>query len=145
MIRLSTKGRYATRVMIYLAMAGNGPTPKHEISQAEDITPDYTEQLLIRLRNAGLVTSRRGPKGGFLLARDPGEITVLDVIEATEGPVCLVPCEDEACTKVTTCVTHAIWEQASLAIKGVFLSVSIGELAKRSAILRDSQSLSFDI
>jgi len=96
MMKLSTKGRYATRIMVYLAMQNSdSPCRKQDIAEAESISADYVEQILIRLKAAGLVTSHRGAHGGFSLTRPPSEVTVEAVLQATEGPLLLVACTDE--------------------------------------------------
>ena len=97
MLTLSTKGRYATRIMIRLAQAPPGePLCVQEITASEEIVAAYVEQILLSLKAAGLVRSHRGAKGGFSLARRPEAITVGQVLAATEGPVCLVPCLGDA-------------------------------------------------
>jgi len=145
-IRLSTKGRYATRIVVYLALCDpQQPAPKQKIAEAEGISPDYVEQILTSLRAAGLVISHRGIKGGFSLARSPSSMTVADVIAATEGPICLVPCVEEACTRMTDCVTRAVWEKATAAITRIFQYTRIADLAAEAKALRDSQSLTYQI
>jgi Rrf2 family protein len=146
MMKLSTKGRYATRIMVYLAVQQQGvPCRKQEIADAEGISADYVEQILIRLKAAGLVTSHRGARGGFSLTRAPETVTVEEVLQATEGPVTLVPCEDEACVRESICVTRGIWRKAEEALSAVFSGSTIAELAVSAAELRESKSLTYDI
>ncbi len=146
MLRLSTSGRYATRIMVYLAANSNGrPARKHEIAEAEEIAPDYVEQLLVKLKTAGLVASRRGAKGGFSLLRDPQDITVADVLGATEGPLSLVLCRDEGCTRISGCVTRPLWQQATEAIETIFSSTTIGTLAAKAKKIQQTQTLNFQI
>lgn len=146
MMKLSTKGRYATRIMVYLAMQQQGvPCRKQEIAEAEGISADYVEQILIRLKAAGLVTSHRGARGGFSLTRPPAEVTVEEVLQATEGPVMLVACRDEGCQRETICVTRNIWRAAEAALSEVFSGTVIAELAKQAHEMQESKSLTYDI
>ncbi len=146
MLKLSTKGRYATRIMVYLAIQG-GPEParKRMIAEAEGIPADYVEQILLRLRTAGLVRSHRGAKGGFSLSRDPRNITVAQILEATEGPLALAPCQDEECERVSACVTRGLWQKASDALEDVFGQITVADLAEQTQHLRDSNALTFAI
>jgi Rrf2 family protein len=146
MMKLSTKGRYATRIMVYLAMQEQGvPCRKQEIAEAEEISADYVEQILIRLKAAGLVTSHRGARGGFSLTRPPAEVTVEEVLQATEGPVTLVACGDEGCTRETICVTRKIWRAAEAALSDVFSGTVIAELAESAQEMQESKSITYDI
>jgi Rrf2 family protein len=146
MIKLSTKGRYATRIMVYLAMQeGDEPVKKQEISEAEGISPDYVVQLLMRLKAAGLVESRRGTNGGFLLAKKPARVTVADVLHATEGDTELVSCDEEGCSRGAACVSRLVWERASKALDTVFSEFTIEELAKKARALRLSTAVTFQI
>jgi Rrf2 family protein len=134
MLHLSTKGRYATRIMVYLAgRKDERPVPKQEIAQAEGISIDYVEQILIRLKVGGLVKSHRGVNGGFSLARSPEEITVTDVLAATEGGTELAPCLSMKCNRSAGCVTRPVWEKAARAIEQTFSAVTIGQLAAGAA------------
>jgi Rrf2 family protein len=147
MIKLSTKGRYATRIMVYLALHEDGPpSQKHKIADAEEISPDYVEQILMKLKTAGLVKSHRGVRGGFSLTRNPGHITVADVINATEGPVSLVSCTEEGCKRMSFCVTGPLWEKVNRAIDNILKYTRISDLAAEARMLEKSKgSLSFDI
>jgi Rrf2 family protein len=146
MLKISTKGRYATRIMVYLALRnGEGPARKREIAEAEGIADDYVEQLLSRLRTAGLVISRRGAQGGFLLSRDPGEITVADVIACTEGTVSLVSCIEEGCDRASKCVTRPLWQEANDALLAIFSRETIAGLARQASRIKEPGQHSFDI
>ncbi len=146
MIRLSTKGRYATRIMVTLALRGGAqPARKQEIAEAENISADYVEQILMRLKAAGLVLSHRGARGGFSLAVKPDKLTVYTVLVATEGPLDLVPCAETDCDQLTTCVTREVWEAASAALEKVFKSTTIGELARNALRHRSAHAPSYVI
>lgn len=146
MLKLSTKSRYAVRIMVYLAIQRDtGPVQKHQIARAEAITPDYVEQILVGLRGAGLVASRRGVKGGFIIAVDPEQTTVAEVISPMEGPISLVPCRESNCDRATMCVTRLLWIRASAALKQVFADVSIQDLADQARDIRNTKTPSFQI
>jgi Rrf2 family protein len=131
MLRLSTKGRYATRILTRLAVQG-GPATRKEIAEAEGLSADYLEQIMTPLRAAGLVKSLRGARGGFDLVGDPRSTTVLEVLEAVEGSLDIVACLSESCEREDHCVTQPIWRRATEALKEVFASVTIGELARET-------------
>ena len=146
MIKMSTKARYATRIIVYLAgKEADQMATAHEISQAEGISADYVEQILTKLRSSGLVRSRRGVNGGFALACDATQTTVADVLKSMEGPVCLLPCLTEECTRISICVTRDVWQQANDALDRVFSGIAIAELAAKADKLEASKSLTFQI
>ena len=108
MMTISTKGRYACRIMVLLTTrASGGPVTKHDIAETEAISPDYVQQIMMRLKAAGLVRSHRGRGGGFSVARDPETISISDVLVAMEGRVAPATCgEPECCDRADT-VPHA--------------------------------------
>lgn len=116
-MRISTRSRYGLRAMLELCRAyGEGPVTAKAISASEGISVSYLEHLLSSLRQAGLVRSVRGPGGGFELARRPGEISLLSIIRALDGPVVLCDCfsqspEKSPCGKLDSCSAKAVWEE----------------------------------
>jgi Rrf2 family protein len=86
-VRVSAKADYAIRAAVELAARGDGPTKGDAIAQAQGIPPNFLENILADLRNAGIVTSRRGADGGYWLARPAGEVALADVIRAVDGPL----------------------------------------------------------
>lgn len=146
MLKLSTKGRYAARIMVRLTMHNTGkPARKQEIATAEGISADYVEQILMKLKTAGLVQSHRGARGGFSLACDPQKTDVAAILRATEGPVALAPCSDGRCERATTCVTRPIWDEAAKALEAVFTNANLGELAENARLLRASAEPDYNI
>jgi Rrf2 family protein len=133
MLNLSTKGRYAARIMLALALAEGHRATKAEISRSEDISADYVEQILTKLRTVGLVRSHRGIRGGFSLARKPQEITVADVLLAAEGPLSIAPCLPDAnCPRAGRCATRTLWQEASKALVKTFSGVTLADMAMRA-------------
>jgi Rrf2 family protein len=86
-MRVSAKADYAIRASVELAAAGEGPVKGDRLAKAQEIPPNFLENILVDLRNAGLVASKRGAEGGYWLARPAGEITLADVIRAVDGPL----------------------------------------------------------
>lgn len=146
MVTLSTKGRYATRILVYLAAQPQGlASAKQEIARAEGISADYVEQIMVRLRAAGLVNSKRGVNGGFLLAKPARDIPVLEAVEAAEGPLDLVRDCADGCARTTECVTRDLWKKASEALRGSLASVTVQELANRARAIQERQGPVFHI
>ncbi|MFC1571911.1 RrF2 family transcriptional regulator, partial [Candidatus Margulisiibacteriota bacterium] len=110
---MSTKGRYAVTAMFDLACHGKGkPIGAAEISKRQGISLSYLEQLLLKLRRAGLVKTVRGPSGGYQLTKSPTKISVGDIVKATEGPVALANCipKKTCCPKSGCCSTRSLWQ-----------------------------------
>ena len=147
MLRISSKSRYALRIMVYLAQQGlhAGPARKQDIAEAEEISPDYVEQILIRLRAGGLVTSHRGARGGFTLGREPHVIRVLDVIEAAEGSLAFVPDDEQLSRHPTIAVTSQMWLAAQGVLEEKLAKVTISSLVAEVDALRPGSQLMYDI
>jgi Rrf2 family transcriptional regulator, iron-sulfur cluster assembly transcription factor len=135
MIRLSTKGRYGTRLMLNLARHHGGGTGHKavilkDISDDERISIRYLEQIIIPLKINRLVKSIRGAGGGYILARKPDEIRLSEILHALEGNCCLVECvEDESfCEFIDTCPTFEIWKNATEILKGYFDSLTLKDI-----------------
>ena len=135
MMSISTRGRYASRIMVLLASRPHGvPVTKYEVARAEAISPAYVEQLMMPLKLAGLVASHRGRAGGFSLARDPEVISVADVLRAVEGEVTVAPCNDiHACDRASNCPTRGVWMKASDLLDELFEGVTVAGLAREAA------------
>jgi Rrf2 family protein len=137
MIRLSTKGRYGTRLMLNLARHygnGNDAVILKHISEDEKISIRYLEQIIIPLKINRLVKSIRGAGGGYTLARRPEDIRLTEILHALEGNCCLVECvEDETyCENTEDCPTHDIWKEATALLKGYFDSLTLKDVAVRA-------------
>jgi Rrf2 family cysteine metabolism transcriptional repressor len=131
-MRLTAKSEYGVLAAIDLACNyGSGPVSAREIAERRGIPPRFLEQIFVALRRAELVTAVRGAKGGFTLSREPADITVLDVVEALEGPLASSLCDqsrDEGCGKSTTCAAAPVWARATSALRDVFASTSLASL-----------------
>lgn len=132
-MKLSTKGKYGLYAMFYLAQhAGNGPQPLKSVAEI-GVPEDYLEQLLGNLRRAGLVTTVRGAQGGYQLAKTPEEITVGDIIDATEGPLSISEClnDEGCCHRSGQCKTRRVWEYLSNSINDLLQSISLRDMLEQ--------------
>jgi len=130
-VKLSTKGRYASRAMLDLALhEGEGPIMVKEIARRHSLSERYLEQLLIPLKTAGLIRGIRGARGGFILAKPPSEIRLLDIIRIMEGSTSPVECVDDErlCTVSGTCATREVWKEMKEAIDNVLMSTTLEDL-----------------
>lgn len=134
-MRLTTKGRYGVRAVINLATAVNGyPVSISKIAAAEGISPEFLEQIFFKLKKSGLIRSLRGPKGGFLLNKDPALISIKDILDAVGEPVFPVPCTnkgaDQDCIRYDQCSTSQTWQNFSTLIEDFLSGVTLKELIK---------------
>jgi Rrf2 family iron-sulfur cluster assembly transcriptional regulator len=135
-MKLSTKGRYAVTAMLDLAIHNTGgPVTLADISQCQDISLSYLEQLFARLRRNGLVRGVRGPGGGYNLARDIHEITVADVIRAVDESVDVTRCGGYSnCQEGAQCLTHNLWSELSDQIYEFLSSVTLADLIEHNSV-----------
>ncbi|HHV77257.1 MAG TPA: Rrf2 family transcriptional regulator [Syntrophothermus lipocalidus] len=136
-MKMSTKGRYGLRAMLDMAIHQNeGPIAVHSIAERQGLSDRYLEQLMVPLKKAGLVKSVRGPQGGYVLAKEPKDITVGEIIRTLEGPIAPVDCvsEDypEECERAEYCVTRLIWSKVRDSIAEVLDSFSLEDLVQES-------------
>jgi len=132
-MRLTAKSEYGVLAMIELAArSGEGPVSAREIAETRAIPARFLEQLFVALRRAELVTAVRGARGGFVIARDPETITVLDVVEALEGPLTASVCDTDRgleCGHAGACAAAPVWVRATKALREVFAASTLAELA----------------
>ena len=134
MMTISTRGRYATRIMALLAAERERPSlTKYQIADSEAISPAYVQQLLMSLRMAGLVRSHRGRLGGFSLARDPNTITLGDILSAVEGDILPTPCRSAShCSRAADCPTRPGWERAATLLEDLFAGITLEDVLSGS-------------
>lgn len=140
-MRLTTKSRYGLRALFDIAYnCGTAPAQIQDISRRQDISPRYLEQIFQNLKRAGILKSKRGPQGGYYLARTPDKITVLEILNATEQDVLLVECAGMTakksrrttdCSLEGKCVTQTVWEEASALLDGFFSGITLQTLCER--------------
>ena len=140
-MRLSTKSRYGLRALFDIAYnCGDKPAQIQDISRRQQISPRYLEQIFQNLKRAGILKSKRGPRGGYCLARKLEEITVLEILNATEDDVLLVDCAGVTpkkrkrrleCPFEGQCVTQSVWEEASNLLNQLFGNMTLQTLCQR--------------
>lgn len=145
-MKVSTKGRYALRLMLDLALNSTGEqiTIK-SIAARQDISDKYLEQIISLLNRAGYVKSVRGAQGGYKLTKDPSEYTVGMIIRLTEGSLAPVDCLEENtndCKRSSACVTREVWQELYDAINSVIDRITLQDLVNR---YRNKQTEDFSI
>lgn len=133
-MKLSTRGRYSTRLMMELALHfGEGPVLLKDISKVQDISLKYLGQLIIPLKIAGLIKSTRGSHGGYFLSRSPDKINLSEVIKAVEGPIAFSECVDspDICYRSKTCAAREVWEKTTRQFNDTLNSITIADMLKR--------------
>ncbi|CCQ11055.1 Iron-sulfur cluster regulator IscR [Pseudoalteromonas luteoviolacea B = ATCC 29581] len=136
-MKLTSKGRYAVTAMLDVALhASIGPVPLADISERQEISLSYLEQLFARLRKHGLVSSVRGPGGGYLLGREAGAISVGDVISAVDESVDATRCHGSTggCQSGLRCLTHSLWSDLSVRIEDFLNSITLAELVENTDV-----------
>jgi Rrf2 family protein len=137
-MQISTKGKYSVRAVLDIAQYSNGsPVPLAAISKREGISLLFLEQLFQQLRKGNVVRSIRGPHGGYVLAREPAEITIGEIVRLIEPPLYTSSCfsNDGAvdnCRIGDTCIGGAIWKQLAEHVDNFLDSITLAELANKS-------------
>jgi len=141
-VKVSTRGDYAARALLSLSLHGEitGPTTVREIAERTGLPQPYLEQILLALKGAGIVRSKRGVGGGYILAREPSEITLAQVIRAVDGPITLgdfgEPHTGGACDHEGQCVLLAVWSNVGNTMRAMlegFTLEDVAQMARGSA------------
>lgn len=129
-MKLSTKGRYGVKAMVELAINyGESPVSIKTISERQSISEYYLEQLFSPLRKAKLIKSIRGAQGGYVLNKEPKDITVADIMNVLEGPIEIAECVDgTACDNIDCCATTLLWKKIKNSIDDVMESVTLQDI-----------------
>jgi len=147
-MKMSTKGRYAVRILLSIArFQKNGPVPKKMIAEEEGISPDYIEQIIVPLKNEGMCVGVRGVKGGFRLTKEPEEITVFNILRASEGIMTIVDCEHLDCQgkDKNKCVTRPVWAGAAKVLEEYFSKITLRDLLDRVDEIECSGAATYSI
>ncbi len=147
MLRLSTKGQYGVRAMYEIAKGyPETPVTIKEISEKQDVSVAYLEQILNKLRKAGLIKSIKGPGGGYILDKSPENVSIASILNELEGPVALTSCLDPegGCVRVDSCVTHLLWKVLGEQIEAFLNTITLknlitGEFISKSQRLKESR------
>ncbi|MFW5775639.1 MAG: RrF2 family transcriptional regulator [Chitinivibrionales bacterium] len=137
-MKLSTKCRYGARALVEIASHfGDAPAKRKDIAQIQGLSDSYLENILITLKNAGIIDTVRGAKGGYVLSRPPEKITLLDVVQALEGSLAPVEClqKPSACSRTGDCVTRDVWRRVQQAEEEVLRNTTLKDLIdKRNSV-----------
>ena len=135
-MKVSAKGDYACRALLELALKHDNGTPVRvsEIAEKQKIPKKYLVQILVMLKSAGLVNSKRGVEGGYLLSRPPSEITLGEVVRIVDGPLMPVKCSTvddlSTCELIPTCAIHPVWETVREAISNIVDNITFEDLCR---------------
>lgn len=149
-MRVTTWTEYSLIIVLHLAKrgaAGAGPVAAREIADVERLPGDYVEQILLRLRRAVLVESVRGAKGGYRLARAPADISVLQIMSASEHQTFEMNCENhqidaERCNPASSCSIRPVWAALQQRVDGLLGSISIADLMKQEPQVQELVAIS---
>ncbi|MEG1878335.1 MAG: RrF2 family transcriptional regulator [Pseudoflavonifractor sp.] len=133
-MKISTKGRYALRLMLDLAIHSDGAAvPLKDVAQRQEISDKYLEQIVTQLSRGGLVRSVRGAGGGYLLTRAPKDYAVGEILRQLEGDLAPVSCVSGGvcCQRAEHCVTMEVWEKIQTAVDGVVDHITLEDLVER--------------
>jgi Rrf2 family protein len=135
-MRITYKGDYALKTILDLARHyGNSPVTIHDLAKRADIPVKFLEQILLDLKRAGFVESRRGKIGGYLLARGPAEIKLGEVVRAVDGPIEPIAClgrKYDGCREIDRCVLRNVWVQVAQATSKIIDNLTFEDLLKRA-------------
>lgn len=130
-MKLSTRARYGTRLMLELAMNfKKGTVFLKDIAEKEAISEKYLSHLVIPLRASGLITSLRGAHGGYMLSKSPSQINLKEIVQTLEGGTSLVECVENPCicSRVSKCATRNIWKKLDEKVSGLLCSITLDDL-----------------
>jgi Rrf2 family iron-sulfur cluster assembly transcriptional regulator len=143
-MKLSTKSRYGTRLMLDMAQHyQEGPIHLANVAKRQGISVKYLEQIIIPLKKADYIRSVRGPKGGHTLARAPEEITVGEIVALLEEGTSFVECSDHdgSCERSSTCLTRRLWKEAARAMFDKLHAITLADLIRDAELSPDGQGV----
>jgi Rrf2 family cysteine metabolism transcriptional repressor len=143
-MRLSTKGEYASRAMLELSLHYEmKPLHIRDVSKAQDIPQRFLEQILLQLKRAGYLRSRKGPDGGYHLAKPPAEINVAEVIRVMDGPLAPIDCVSvtayEVCPHERSCSLKGLWKEVRDVVAEILERTTFADLAEKTRAARAAQ------
>ncbi len=135
---ISTRAQYGLRALVEVALGGDRPTSLKTVAERQQLSQAYLEQIFAVLRNAGIVESARGARGGYRLARSLSEVDALEVVELLEGSVAPVTCIEDrkTCERTGQCSTEPLWREVDEAVRAVLRRTSLADLVRRSSFLQ---------
>jgi Rrf2 family protein len=149
-MRITTWTEYSLIISIHLArrgVSGSGPVAAREIAEQERLPADYVEQILLRLRRAGLVESVRGAKGGYYLAKEPTAVTMRDIMTASEHQTFEMNCsthpvDDERCHPASACSIRPVWQALQQRVDELLGSISLADLMRHETQVQELVTIS---
>jgi len=140
-MKMTTKGRYAITAMLDLALHdSDGPVTLAEISQRQDISLTYLEQLFSKLRRHEIIESARGPGGGYRLAQDADDITIAKIVYSVDEPIDLTRCGGQQnCQGDKRCLTHDLWMELNRHVSDFLNGITLGDLVQRNNVKQVSE------
>lgn len=141
-MNISTRGRYGLRALLEIAKTPKeGPVNIRDISRKQKMSVTYLEQILHRLKKAGLIESVRGAKGGYLLAKKENKITVREIIDVLDGPLSFAYCDtpelrEKSCTGPETCVSRILWKRLEDNLSRMLSEITLADLKKEAKDLK---------
>ena len=147
-MQISSRTLYGMRAMLALARVhGQGSTFLKDIAEAEGLPGTYMEQVMVPLRKSGIVQAVRGAKGGYTLARDPSEISVLAILGALEGPLALADCPagSGCCGNPAGCALMELWDEGSRALNEIYGNLSLAGLLERQKAKESNPVINYTI
>ncbi len=139
-MRISTKGHYGLRSLIDVALnQAQGPVTLNDIAKRQSISVKYLWQVLNPLKTSGFLKVTRGINGGYVLARQPDKITMLDVLTALEGPISILKCltQEEACPRARSCVARTVWADVNRVVEKALADTTLAKLLRECAHLSE--------
>jgi Rrf2 family iron-sulfur cluster assembly transcriptional regulator len=134
-MRITTRGRYALRAAVTLARLGKegNPVSISQLSEEEDISAVFLEQIFFKLRKAGIVSSIRGPGGGFCFAKPLEQLTVKEVLDAAGEDLNITACDKhrENCKRIGVCLCHHVWEDLTKIVNNYFSDITLASIMDR--------------
>ncbi|MDR1862342.1 MAG: Rrf2 family transcriptional regulator, partial [Treponema sp.] len=137
-MRITTRGRYALRASLALARLGKdgNPVSISILGEQENISPVFLEQIFFKLRKAGIVTSVRGPGGGFCFAQPPEKLTLKEILDAAGEELNLTPCDKkkDSCDRFGYCLSHSIWDGVTELVNNYFRGITLASILEKNAV-----------
>ncbi|PIZ56209.1 transcriptional regulator [bacterium (Candidatus Torokbacteria) CG_4_10_14_0_2_um_filter_35_8] len=129
-MKFSTRAQYGLRAMVDIALytKNSKVCSVREISRKEGLSKSYLERLIAKLKKEKLIKAEKGVKGGYFLAQDPKLISILEITEALEGPINLVPCEEKKCSLEKTCAPKRVWRRVRDEIRRTLNNIKLADL-----------------
>ena len=144
-MQLTTKGRYAVNALLDLALHDSkGPVTLADIAKRQNISQTYLEQLFSKLKRHGLVSSSRGPRGGYRLALETEEISIAKIIYSVDEKIDITRCHGKQnCQKDKRCLTHDLWMELNMHVSGFLNGITLFDLIQRNNVRHVSQQQDF--